>query len=139
MSAQFTAEAVRALGDSSSGGLEAFTHAARTSGRRAGEDLMRDLGLGSSFEDAVLAWRLVSKLSGMKFRVAREGGRAVFTHLVCPMLDAGGPSMCTAFCIPFVEGLTEALCPSCAVEMVTQADENRACVKALVKRGGGDA
>jgi hypothetical protein len=139
MSADFTAEVLRGLEGSPPEGLAAFREAARRTGARAAENLRRDLRLGGTREDAEIAWRLVSKLSGMKFRVKREGDRAVFTHIRCPVLEGGGPSMCANFCLPFVEGLTEVLCPSCGVEILKEADERGPCVKALVVRGGGDA
>lgn len=120
------------------GAIAAFREAARETGRKSGADLKRDLGLGSSFADAEIAWRIVSKASGMKFRVEPGEGRSIFRHSFCPMLSAGGQSLCEDFCLPMVEGLTEAICPACAVEVVESAGGKTPCVKALVSRSGPD-
>jgi hypothetical protein len=126
------------LADAGDNALGAFREAAAETGRRAGERLKRDLRLGASFEDAELAWRIVSKFSGMKFAVTREPGRSLFLHRTCPMLEAGGTSMCRSFCLPFVEGLSEVMCRACRAQIVEEARGRTPCTKALVRRGGED-
>lgn len=133
VSGDFTALLAEALSKDPSGGLEAFREAARETGRRAGHRMKAQLRLGGSFEDVELAWRLVSKMSGMSIRVERSSERSVFEHGVCPVLAAGGPRLCEAFCLPLVEGLTESMCPSCGVAVVRPADASRGCAKALVR------
>ena len=138
-SAEFTALAARAAAKSGDEALGAFRAAAVEAGRRAAETLKCDLGLACGFEDAELAWRLVSKFSGMAFSVKRAADRSLFDHRVCPALAAGGPAMCRDFCIPFVEGLTRAMCPSCRLEVVEEANGETPCTKALVRGEGEDA
>jgi len=136
MSAEFTALVIDAL--DGEGPLEAFRGAAWEAGKRSGDRLKNDLCLGGGYEDAELAWRLVSKFSGMKFTVTRRGGKSLFDHHVCPVLESGGLTMCRNFCVPFVEGLTASMCPSCAVEIIKGAEGGEPCVKALAN-GGQDA
>jgi hypothetical protein len=112
--------------------LEAYRAAARETGRRAARRLVEELRLGNSFQDAEVAWELVSKLSGIQYHIKREEGRSTFSHVTCPVFDAGGKRLCVNFCIPMVEGMTEELCPSCGVEIVTEAGGGGLCVKALV-------
>ena len=138
-SADLNALAVAALEEAGPDALSAYSRAAVQAGKRCGRRLRSELRLGSQFADAELAWRLVVKFSGMKASVRREKSRSVFIHTKCPVYDAGGAAMCRSFCLPFVEGLTEVICPSCAAEIVKPADETAACSKALVHRGENDA
>lgn len=137
MSADFTALLIEHL--ETTGGVGEFAAACREAGRKSAARLQHDLGLGSDFEDAELAWRLVSKFSGMKFSVERSAQKSLFVHHVCPALSAGGTKMCESFCIPFVEGLTEAMCPSCGMAVCREATGERPCAKALLRGGGRDA
>lgn len=139
MSAEFTALAINAARQRSEGCLEALREAARESGRRAGERMKSELRLDGSRRDAELAWRLVCKFSGMKIAVERQSDRSVFDHLVCPLLSGGGEDVCEGFCLPFVEGFTQAVCAGCKVEVVEGAREGRPCRKALVYTGLSDA
>jgi hypothetical protein len=132
VSSDFTALLAEYL-DKSNSGLAAFREAARETGKRSGERLKHELRLAGGFEDAELAWRLVSKMSGMRFSVARGAGGSVFEHLCCPVLDAGGKRLCDNFCVPLVEGLTEALAPGCSVKIIRAGEGSRPCAKALVR------
>jgi hypothetical protein len=132
MSAAFSAAAIDALSLEGESALAAFRKAADSTGFEAGLKLKKDLRLSDGFDDAELAWRLVTKMSGMKFRVVRGEGRSLFDHATCPMLEAGGAKMCRNFCAPFVEGLTRAFCRECRLEMVEEADGGEPCTKALV-------
>lgn len=132
VSADFAAILARLLEEDPAGGLAAYREAARETGRRAAARLQRDAGLGSSREDVEAAWRLVSNVSGFRYSVTEEEGRAVFDHAFCPVHEAGGASLCENFCLPMVEGLTGGLCPSCSVEVVRAAADGRPCAKALV-------
>jgi hypothetical protein len=138
MSAEFTALAVAAAEANSDSCAWSLRGAAREAGARAGERLTRDLRLDGSFEDAELAWRIVCKFSGMKIAVERRSDRAVFNHLACPLFEAGGESACEGFCLPFVEGFTEAVCPACTVALVERPAAGHPCRKALVHGGGGE-
>ena len=120
-------------------GVDAYRAAARETGVRAGNRLKSELGLGSSFDDAELAWQIVMKASGMKFTVERRPSRSLFRHLSCPLLAAGGAALCEDFCLPMVEGLTEAICPSCRVEIAERPSDERPCVKALIQAGNSNA
>jgi hypothetical protein len=133
VSGDFTGLLADALAKDPCGGLAAFSAAAREAGRRAGGRLRTHLRLGDSFEDAELAWRLISKMSGMRFRVERSRGESIFEHDVCPLLDAGGARLCESFCLPLVEGLTESICPSASVKIIRAAGASRGCAKALVR------
>jgi len=113
--------------------LEAYRAAARETGRRAARRLREELRLGNSFEDAQVAWELVSKLSGIKYHIKSEEGRSTFSHMTCPVFERGGKRLCVNFCIPMVEGMTKELCPSCGVEVVAEAGDGGLCVKALVR------
>ena len=120
-------------------GLDAYRNAARDTGAAMGRRLRDEFRLGSSFDDVELAWRLVSKASGMSFLVERVPGRSVFRHRRCPVYDAGGRRLCENFCLPLVEGLTSAIAPSCRVEMVEMPDGGgRGCVKALIREANAD-
>jgi len=130
--ASILATRLEAVGE---GGLDAYRTAARETGIRAGHRLRDELNLGDTFKDAELAWRLVSKVSGMKAHVKRERGKSIFTHSSCPIFAAGGKSLCDNFCLRMVEGLTEAVCPSCRIEIVRPAGPAGLCVKALLRGG----
>jgi hypothetical protein len=132
VSGDFTDILARRLEDNPSGGLEAYREAARETGRRAAERLRREAGLGATAEDVEAAWRLVSNIAGFRYSVTGEAGRAVFDHEFCPAYASGGERMCENFCLPMVEGLTTALCPSCGIEIVRPAADGRPCAKALV-------
>lgn len=139
VSADFASILAAKLDASGAGGLDAYRAAARETGLRAGRRLRDNLLLGDSFKDAELAWRLVSKVSGMKFAVERQDARSVFNHTFCPVFASGGKPLCDSFCLPMVEGLTEAICPSCRVEIVQAAGPSGPCTKALVYGGKRDA
>ncbi len=139
MSADFNALVVDALHKKGPEAVEAFREAARESGRRTGERLKKQLHLGSSFEDAELAWRLVCKFAGMPFVLHRDDRMSVFDHKACPMLASGGAAMCESFCLPFVTGLTQSVCSSCSVAIVEPATDSRPCKKALVRPETPDA
>lgn len=133
MSAGFTALAIESLSAAGPQALAAYREAARRAGVASGERMRADFAFKECFGDAELAWRLVCKLSGMKISLTRESGRTLFDHRSCPLFSTGGSEACGNFCIPFVEGLTAGLCPSCRVELVAEAGEAGACVKALVR------
>ncbi len=134
VSGDFTAILAARLESAGSSALEEFSLAAHETGLRAGERLKAQFRLDSSFADARLAWKIVSRASGMTFTVADCPGRAVFDHLSCPVLQAGGVRLCENFCLPMVAGLTQAICPSCGVEIVEPANLQRPCKKALVMK-----
>ncbi len=138
-SAEFTALAAQAAVKSGDKALGAFRAAAVEAGKRTAGRLKDDLGLSGGFEDTELAWRLVSKFSGMAFYVKRTADRSLFDHRVCPALAGGGTTMCRDFCIPFVEGLTHAMCPLCRLEMVKEASGKTPCTKALIRGKAKDA
>ncbi len=119
--------------------VDAFRAAARDTGIRAGERLRGELRLRTSLADAELAWRLVSNASGMRYIVERRPGKSLFHHVHCPVFAAGGAALCRDFCLPMVEGLTAAICPSCSVEIVEPAGPEGPCVKALVLRESSNA
>ena len=132
VSADFTALLSGKLA-STAGGRDAFRAAAYEAGLRAGKRLRDRLALGDSPDDVLLAWKIVAKASGMKFTVEKAPGKSIFRHLSCPVLSSGGARLCEDFCLPMVRGLTAAVCPSCAVEIIDPASGARPCVKALVK------
>ncbi len=138
MTADFVALSAAAAAGSSGLSAQAFKDAARETGERAAARLKRDLRLGTEPADVQLAWRLVCRFSGMKIRVERVGQSVVFDHLCCPLFDAGGQVVCEGFCLPFVEGMTGALCSSSRVELLQAAAGGRACRKALGSGGVGD-
>ncbi len=132
-SSDFAAILAARLDESPADGLSAFREAARETGVRAAARLKRELGLGSSFEDVELAWRILSRASGMTITIERGASRSVFKHIRCPVRDAGGEGLCSEFCLPLVEGLTREMCPSCSLELVKPAEGGKGCWKALVK------
>jgi len=133
VSGDFTALLAEYL-EKDDGGLAAFREAARETGKRSGNRLKRELRLAGGFEDAELAWQLVSKMSGMRFSVARGEGESTFEHTSCPVLDAGGKRLCENFCVPLVEGLTEAIAPGCGVRLARAAEGSRPCAKVLTSK-----
>ena len=132
MSADLNALVVEKLSAASAECLATYREAAFEAGRRAAGRLQSRLGLARTFKDCELAWRLVTKFSGMSFYVEKENARSVFVHTKCPVLEAGGPETCRNFCRPFVEGLTAGFSPDFGVEVLEEARGARPCRKALL-------
>ena len=114
-------------------GIDACRAAAKQAGFAAGNRLKNQLRLGNSFSDAELAWQVVAAASGMDFTIERTPGRSAFRHLTCPIFSSGGAALCEDFCLPLVAGLTEAICPSCRVELSEKPSSRRPCTKVLVQ------
>ncbi|MEE8142681.1 MAG: hypothetical protein V3T77_06240, partial [Planctomycetota bacterium] len=103
-------------------------------GEKIGRDLQTRLKLPEGRAAAVLAWRVASRLAGLRLRVEEEGERTVVDHLYCPLWDRFRQERelsCPRFCEPLARGMARVVAPGCEMEMVRAATLEAPCAKAL--------
>ncbi len=103
-------------------------------GEDLGRDLQKRLGLPAGRAGAVLAWRVASRLGGLRFRVVEENSRTVVDHSHCPLWDrfrAEGELSCPRFCEPLARGIARVIAPECSMKTIRPATLETPCAKAL--------
>ena len=107
-------------------------------GETLGRDLIDRLGLTRDRHGAVHAWRITSRLGGLRLQVREEPDRSVFEHQHCPLWDRfrqEGEIACPRFCESVARGLARAIAPGCRMEVLSPATLESPCVKALIDGG----
>lgn len=106
------------------------------------EQMRAEVGLGSSFADAVAAWRIGSVAMGVKLRITRpDANTAVFEHRVCPtwkFFSERNQLACEWACLPAAEALATAICPEVKMVVNRKAMLETPCIKSLVWSGDNE-
>ena len=100
-----------------------------------GRQLQERFGLTRDRHGAVVAWRITSRLGGLRLAQREESDRTIFDHTHCPLWErfrAEGELSCPRFCEPLARGIACAVAPDCRMEMVRAATLDVPCAKALV-------
>ncbi len=115
-------------------GVDPIAAAMERLGERLGGQLRRRLKLPPSRSGAILAWRIASRLGGLRFQVRKEAERTIIDHHHCPLWERfrrEGELSCARFCTPLARGMARSVAPECTMEMVRPATLERPCAKAL--------
>jgi hypothetical protein len=118
-------------------GLDAVLEIFRRLGEEDGIAMKERLGFGNSLQDSVDAWKVIGHIMGSKMEIEMQGDdRAVATHSFCPQYemfkDQDKLHFCEYACWPYVSKVAEGIAPGVTMEIVQEADNERACTKALV-------
>jgi len=109
-------------------------------GKTSAETLKEELGLGSTFEDAVDSWIIGSKAMNVKISLQRKQreNEVTFDHLYCPMWEhfkRKGSILCEDVCFPAAEAMAKQICNTVEVVVLRKPDRNHTCIKALKRTG----
>lgn len=119
-------------------GLDALSEIFKRLGLQDAKDMKDRLGLGNGIHDSADAWSIIGNILGSKMKAHWiSEDRAEFEHLFCPQYEEflkTNRFYCENVCLPYVEAIAEGISPDVKMEVIKPADNESACIKAIVKK-----
>ena len=119
-------------------GLDVLSEVFRRLGAQDAKAMKERLSLGDEIKDSADAWSVIGKILGSKMNARWiSEDRVEFDHLYCPQYEEflkTNRFYCEKVCLPYVEAIAEGISPNVKMEVVKPADEESACIKAIVNK-----